>query len=154
MKKKLKAQVPAEGIYKNWDYGNSKSYVVNCVCGAPDDSIEFEISADEFNVEMVTHIISKSVWAIEIVTPNCKYNNKKIQNSWLYSIDEGTRSIINMVYRKIKLTAEVWFKGYITYHHSTAMTEQQALNYAETIKTALHDVDAFQKERLKRWDGK
>lgn len=36
-------------------------------------------------------------------------------------------------------------KGYVEYEASIIMTEQQALNYAETLKTAIEDVKTFKK---------
>jgi hypothetical protein len=49
------------------------------------------------------------------------------------------------------LTYKLWTVGYLKYHQTTLMTEQQALNYAETIKTAIKDMHQFQKDQeLKR----
>lgn len=36
-------------------------------------------------------------------------------------------------------------KGYVEYEANIIMTEQQALNYAETLKTAIKDVKNFKK---------
>jgi hypothetical protein len=41
-------------------------------------------------------------------------------------------------------------KGYVEYEASIIMREQQALNYAETLKNAIIDVEKFQAERLKK----
>ncbi len=40
-------------------------------------------------------------------------------------------------------------KGYIEVEGDTILSEQQALNYAETLKTAIKDVKTFREERLK-----
>jgi len=40
-------------------------------------------------------------------------------------------------------------KGYVEYEACIIMTEQQALNYAETLKTGIQDVKFFREER--RW---
>ena len=41
-------------------------------------------------------------------------------------------------------------KGYIEYEGSIIMTEQQALNYTETLKCAILDVKQFKKERYEQ----
>lgn len=38
-------------------------------------------------------------------------------------------------------------RGYIEYEASIIMTEQQALNYAETLKKAIKDVETFKQSR-------
>ena len=40
----------------------------------------------------------------------------------------------------------MWTKGYIKTESIVAMTEQQALNYADTIKSAIQDVKEFRKQ--------
>ena len=40
-------------------------------------------------------------------------------------------------------------KGYIEYEASIIMTEQQALNYAKTLESAIIDVETFRKQRKK-----
>lgn len=45
---------------------------------------------------------------------------------------------------------QIWnllFKGYIELEADIIMNQQQALNYAETLKSAVKDVDKFVKER-------
>jgi hypothetical protein len=39
-------------------------------------------------------------------------------------------------------------KGYVEYEATIIMSEQQALNYDETLKTAIKDVTVFKKERI------
>jgi hypothetical protein len=38
-------------------------------------------------------------------------------------------------------------KGYVEYEGSVIMTQQQALNYAETLKSAIADVETFRKKQ-------
>jgi len=38
-------------------------------------------------------------------------------------------------------------KGYVEYEANIIMTEQQALNYAETLKTAVKDVKTFKEKK-------
>ena len=52
--KDLKPQIPAEGIMKTSDWGNSKMYKIQCTCGNDDDSIEFMVEADDLDMITVT----------------------------------------------------------------------------------------------------
>jgi hypothetical protein len=45
-------------------------------------------------------------------------------------------------------------KGYIEYQASIHMTEQQALNYAEILKSAIKDVKRFRQERTSSVENK
>jgi hypothetical protein len=38
-------------------------------------------------------------------------------------------------------------KGYIEYEASIIMSQQQALNYADTLKSAVKDVETFRKQK-------
>ena len=42
---------------------------------------------------------------------------------------------------------ELLTKGYLEYESTTIMKKQVALNYAETLKSAVADVEQFEKER-------
>jgi hypothetical protein len=145
---KIKAQAPADGILKKGDYGDSKFYTVVCSCGNPDDEIDFEIEVDECRIHMNTWTIQKSDYWSLLVDENYQ---PYIRNSFLYSIDSSIRKLINGIHTRISLTYKLWTVGYLKYHQTTIMTEQQALNYAETIKTAIKDMHQFQKDQeLKR----
>jgi len=45
-------------------------------------------------------------------------------------------------------------KGYIEYEANIIMTEQQALNYAETLKSAIKDVKEFKAKKENVYDNK
>jgi len=40
----------------------------------------------------------------------------------------------------------LWFNGYLKYQQSTIMSTQQALNYAEALKSAVEDCQEFRKQ--------
>ena len=44
-------------------------------------------------------------------------------------------------------------KGYLEHQTVLTMSQQTALNYAETLKTSIKDVDHFRKERLSKKDN-
>ena len=51
--------------------------------------------------------------------------------------------LFNDWHRRFKLIWQILTKGYIQYQASLIMSQQQALNYAETLKKAVTDVEKF-----------
>jgi hypothetical protein len=143
----MKAQVPAEGILKTHDWGDSKWYHVACSCGNDDDSIELSVEADEHSIT-VTHYTKQKTnfWSEPI--PQKYWND----DPWYQEFNHTTTNIVNGFIRRCKLTWEIWFNGYVSYQTSTIMSKQQALNYAETLKSAIKDVEQFEKERQAKAD--
>ena len=141
----LQPEQPANGILKKNDYGNYISYQVECSCSSPDDSIIFDISAEEDTVELTTYLTAKTDWHYEIINKN----NPKIKNSWLFAIDSSLRYLINSIGYKIKFTFELWTSGYIRLQHSTLMNEQQSLTLAYVIQTSMEQVKEYNKEKTK-----
>lgn len=138
----LKAQAPAEGILKTHDWGNSKMYLIPCSCTNDDDAIRMEVEASDHEI-MVTHYTTQKTnyWS-EAVKP--RYD---IDNVWLQEFDWFWKGLINGLATRLKLSWTLWSKGYVEYQCTTLMTKQQALNYAETLKTAIKDTEQFEKER-------
>lgn len=108
----MKAQVPAEGILKRGDWGDSKCYVVPCSCGDDSHTHSVWIEAEDTGVTVTTYTKLKSKW----------WSMNRLQTIW---------SLLT--------------KGYVEYEGTVIMTAQQAINYAETLKTAVKDVDTFRK---------
>ena len=109
----MKAQLPAEGVMKTNDWGNSKVYRVACECG--DDSHNHNVWIESEDTGIVVTIYT---------TGKTNYWSK---SRWYH----------------------IWTlltKGYIDTESSVHMTKQQALNYAETLKSAINDVEKFKKE--------
>ena len=136
----MKAETPAQGIMKTGDYGDSKFYKVVCGCGSPDHDIDFEVEAQDTGVSVNTYVSAKSDYWTE--TFEKRYD---IDNDFLQSLDWIWKDLANGFIRRLKLTWTVWTQGYIKTESTIAMTEQQALNYAETIKSAIQDVKDFKK---------
>jgi hypothetical protein len=136
----MKAQEPAEGIMKTNDFGNSKFYKIVCGCGQSDHDIDFEVEANDGGVNINTYIIAKSDCWNETVKK--RYN---IDNPWLQEWDWFWKDLVNGVARRIRLTWSVWTRGYVQTETTVAMSEQQALNYIETLKKAMQDVKDFKK---------
>jgi len=136
--KELKAETPALGILKTHDFGNEIYYTIVCECGSLDDMIDFsiELEADEHCITLNTTFTPKTAYWNRLVDSN----NSNIKNSWLWSIDDSLRSLINCMHHRLQVTWEVWVHGYVKYHQTTMMSEQQALNYAATINQSIKDL--------------
>lgn len=138
----MKSQTPAEGILKTHDFGNSKCYKVVCECGQPDHDVNFEVESDETGVNVNTYVTAKTNYWSETVKK--RYG---IDSIWLQEFDWAVKDIINGFVTRLKLTWTVWTKGYVQCETVITMTEQQALNYAETLKSAVKDVKEFKEKK-------
>ncbi len=136
----MKAQIPAEGILKTNDFGDSKWYQVVCGCGQPNHSLTVEVEADECGVNVNTYVTAKTDYWSESIKK--RYD---IDTPYLQELDWALKDIWNGFVTRIKLTWTVWTKGYVQCETTIAMSEQQALNYAETLKSAIQDVKDFKK---------
>ena len=136
----MKPQTPAEGILKTHDWGDSKWYHVVCGCSQPDHSLTVEVEAEETGVNVNTYVTVKTDYWTESVTK--RYD---IDNPYLQECDWFFKDLWNGFISRLKLTWTVWTKGYVQCETTIAMSEQQALNYAETLKSAIQDVKDFKK---------
>jgi len=136
----MKAQEPAEGILKTHDWGDSKWYSVVCGCGQPDHSLTVEVEADETGVNVNTYVTAKTDYWTESVKK--RYD---IDSPWQQEFDWFWKDLWNGLVTRLRLTWRIWTKGYVQCETTIAMTEQQALNYAETLKKAVEDVKGFKK---------
>jgi hypothetical protein len=139
-KARIQAQEPAEGILKTSDFGDSKFYKVVCGCGQDDHSIDFEVEAAETGVNVNTYVTVKTDYWTETVEK--RYD---IDNNWQQEFDWFWKDIVNGLVARLKLTWTVWTKGYVECQTTIAMSEQQTINYAETLKKAVEDVKNFKK---------
>ena len=137
---RISAQTPAEGILKTHEWGSSKMYKVVCGCGQPDHSHDIDIEADDTGVNVNIYVTLKADFWQE--TLKKRYD---IDNIWLQEFDWAWKNLANGFINRVKLTWTLWIKGYVKTETTIAMTEQQALNYAETLKSAIRDVKNFKK---------
>lgn len=77
------------------------------------------------------------------------------QNVWIESEDVGVTVTIYTQQKSLWWSLNRWqkiwkllTKGYIETEVSTILNEQQALNYAEALKSATKDVKEFRKQRF------
>jgi hypothetical protein len=134
----MKAQTPAEGILKTNDYGDSKWYHVVCGCGQEDHSLTVDIEADEMGVSVNTYATVKTDYWTESVKK--RYD---IDSPWLQEFDWFWKDLVNGFLTRVRLTWDIWIKGYVRAETTILMSEQQALNYAEILKSAINDVKMF-----------
>ena len=110
----MNAQLPAEGILKHNDWGDSKVYRVTCECGSSECDHNVWVEADDTGVEVTIYTtVRTNFWT---------------QTRWYH----------------------IWTlltKGYIDTQSTVCLKRQGALNYAETLKSAIDDVEAFRKDR-------
>lgn len=138
----MKAQQPAEGISLRHDFGDAKYYRVDCTCGNEDDSIEvcIEIEEDMQEILVMFDTIHQTNWWKRVVD----WDTYKIDNSWLYAIINSLQELINGVSHRLQVTKDVWLHGYVKYRTTTYMTKQQALNFAQLLRTGIKDIEDFQ----------
>ena len=141
----MKAEKPAIGILKRNDFGNSKWYQIVCGCGQEYHDHNVEVEADGWGVNVNIYATLKTDYWTETVEK--RYD---IDNIWLQEFDWFWKDLVNGTVRKLKLTWQLWATGAVTTETTIHMSKQQALNYAETLKSAIKDVETFEAERLKK----
>ena len=114
---KKESQAPAEGLLLRKDYGDAKTYTVVCECSDDTHNHNLWVEADDSAVSVTIYTQQKTVW-------------------WKW----------NSLVTRLKLTWDLWIHGYIKYEASIIMSEQQALNYARTLESAVNDVAEFKQK--------
>jgi len=110
----MNAQIPAEGIMKTNDWGDSRVYRIACNCGDENHNHNMWVEADDCDITVTIYTTGKT--------------NYWSKTRWYH----------------------IWTlltKGYIDTESTVCLTKQQALNYAETLKSAIDDLKTFRKDR-------
>ena len=110
----MKIEIPAEGIMKTNDWGDSRVYRVSCNCGADGHDHNVWVEAENTGITVTIYTTTKTNW----------WSKTRWHHIWTLLI-----------------------KGYLDTESTVHLTEQQALNYAETLKSAIIDVEEFRKIR-------
>lgn len=138
----MKPQTPAEGIMKTQEYGFSKVYKVECGCHNPEHSHTVDIESDECGVAVIIYTTSYTDSWGELLKTNNDIDNKILQEiEWFW------KGVVNKLWTRLKFTWQIWKNGYIKTEAAIHMSEQQTLNYAETLKAAVKDVKDFQTQK-------
>jgi hypothetical protein len=101
-------------------------------------------------------ILKRSDWGDAVtyqVTCECQDSNHD-HNIWVEA-DDGCVTVTTYTTQKSKWWSlnrwqTIWIlltKGYVEYESNIIMTEQQALNYAETLKTTIKQVKTFKEKK-------
>lgn len=136
--KTIKPEIPAAGIMKTSDYGDSKYYRISCQCGQPSDDIILNVDVDDHGITVHTWTTVKTCWWKE------RFNTfDSIHNPLIYTLKRIANDAIN----RTTVIWQVLTKGYIEMEAWTMMDKQQALNFAHTLETAIADVDQFRNDR-------
>ena len=145
----MEPQVPAEGILKMSDHGDSKFYHIACSCGNVDDAVTMEVEADECGVTVHFWNKVKTDWWNE--TWKKRYD---IDNEFLQDIHWHWIGFLNGFWDRLKLTWKIWTKGYLEKESWTILNEQQALNLSEVLKQSITDVKTFRDARFEKQKAK
>jgi hypothetical protein len=135
----LTPELPAQGISKTSKYPGYESYQVPCICGNPDDTIEFTVDVDDCEVTVSTYTLQRTPWWED---PFKRHRSFGINNELLYQINYYVRGFLNALSHRLKVTWSVWVHGHVKYSQTTIMTPQQALNYSETLRQAVANVQS------------
>lgn len=133
----LKPQKPAEGISITAQYPGFESYQVSCICGNPDDTIEFTVENDDCEVIVSTYTLQRTPWWED---PFKRHRSFSINNELLYQINYYVRGFLNALSHRLKITWSVWVNGHVKYSQTIIMKPQQALNFSETLKRSVERV--------------
>ena len=120
-------QVPAEGIYLNREFGDSKFYSVACECGSPDDEIKLNVEADEGGITVHVWTTVKTPW----------WSKAWDSDLWIAGLWNGLS-------RRLSQTWRLWTCGYIECESWTILSKQQAINFAAVLESSVNDVEEFQ----------
>jgi len=109
----MNVQVPAEGIMKTNDWGDSRVYRIACNCGDENHNHNIWIEVDACDIVVNIYTTGKTNW----------WSKTRWYHIWTL------------------LT-----KGYIDTESSVHLTKQQAFNYANTLLSAVEDLEQFRKK--------
>ena len=119
------------------NYGDSKFYQVVCACGQEYHEHTLEVAAAVTGIDVNIYATAKTDYWSSLVEK--RYDLPP----WSEEVDWFIKDLINGLWTRLKVTWEVWTTGAVTVQTTLSMTEQQALNYAETLKSAVKDVKDF-----------
>jgi len=133
--------MPAQGILMHKDYGDSKYYAIQCDCMDSDHTMTMEVEADESDVTINIWTQVKTDWWNEAWRKRYDIENPVYQRAHWVVID-----FLNGLWHRVKLTYNIWVKGYYEMESWTILNRQQAVNLANVLVTAADDVTKFREE--------
>lgn len=129
-------QKPAEGILQLSDFTDTKSYKIPCSCGC-DKDVTVVIDIDDFGISTNFYATTKTKywynrWNINYSENWILFNCKLLFNDW---------------YNRIDIIWKALTKGYVETQSDVILSPQQAINFAETLKTAVMEFEVLEETR-------
>ena len=112
----MKPQIPAEGVLKRHEWGDTKYYQIVCECGDSDHDHNVCVEAEDTGVSVMIYTTNSTPF----------WSKRRWRQMW-----------------------DLLVCGYVKQEVAIAMTEQQAINYANVLTQAVEDVKIFRNNRLK-----
>jgi hypothetical protein len=112
----MKTEIPAEGVLKRNEWGDTKCYQIVCNCGDADHDHNVWVEADDHEVSVIIYTTNTTPF----------WSKRRWRQMW-----------------------DLLVCGYVKQEVAIAMTEQQAVNYANVLTQAVEDVKIFRNNRLK-----
>lgn len=135
-----KAQTPAKGILLSNDWGNSKSYTIECECSDESHSHTLSIDAEDHGITVTIYTDQTTDHWTTVIEPRYDIDNELAQwYNWFWV------GVWNGLCTRLRLTKDIWFHGHVKYQSTLILSEQTALNYSETLKKAIVDVKNFKR---------
>ena len=125
-------QKPAEGISKERDWPDMKSYTIPCSCGC-DNDVTMIVDVDDFSITTNFYSTTKTKYWYRRL--DVDYNE-----SWLVL---NFKLFFNDWYNRIDVAWKALTKGYVETQSDVILSPQQAINFAETLKTAVQDYETL-----------
>ena len=135
MKRTEQAQLPAQGILQHGDYGDSKFYRIACRCGNGDDDVQM-------NIESEDNTITVHVWT----TVKTDWWRRRFDDHDTFIVHYALQRL-NALINRFSVAWTALTKGYIEMESWTILNKQEALNLANTLITAIDDVEEFVAQR-------
>lgn len=121
----IQAQTPSQGIRLEKDFHGAKWYTVSCECGNQDDEISVWVEQDDYQDVVVNfYVTTKSAWW------------KKSLNG-----DRWYHRIWNGLSHRLKVTRDIWFRGFYITESCTILSKQAALNFAKALEDSVADLE-------------
>lgn len=144
----MKKQTPALGIMKTGEYyDGTQSYRVACSCQHPDDDINFWIEYEEGfdHITVQTYLTHRTPWYARL----WEWDVCEIESTWLAGIVDSVQSLVNGLHHRLRVTYEVWVRGYVKYESTTILEREQARNYAHAILDGIERLEKFHAKKKK-----
>jgi hypothetical protein len=125
----MEAQKPAKGIMEQTGGKDWKFYRVPCSCGC-DNQIDLMVEVDDYNVSANFYAETKTAWWKR------RFDTDGDDNWLVYVVKEFINDWIN----RFSVAWTALTKGYVKTEVTVMLSDQQCINFAETLKTAVADL--------------